>query len=109
MTPLEKINNWTRIECDGVLGWVYNKDIINFDKIVWNTGTSGGQGVQQKQGKVNVSSVNVRKSASSTATILTILSKNAAVTILGQSGDWYQVKTSNGTIGYISAQYITVI
>ncbi|MCL2859646.1 MAG: SH3 domain-containing protein [Oscillospiraceae bacterium] len=108
MTALEKINDWSRIQCDGILGWVYNKDIINFDKIVWDTGTEQG-GTGQKTGKVNVSSVNVRKSASTTAAILTTLAQNAQVTILSQSGNWYQIKTSKGVEGYVLASYITVI
>ena len=109
MEALEIINNWTRIKCDDMEGWVYNKDIINFDKIAINTGNEQGGTTQQKTGKINVSSVNVRKSASTTATVLTSLSKNKEVTVLGQSGDWYQIKTANGTIGYVLAEYITII
>ena len=109
----ETINNWTRIDCDGITGWVYNKDIINFDKIVLDTGTNTDTNpdgnTKQQKGKVNANSINVRKSASTKAAVLTSLGKNKEVTIISKSGDWYQVKTSNGTVGYVLAKYITII
>lgn len=63
------------------------------------------------QGVVNTSyGLNVRSSASTSASILGCLGKNATVQITGQSGTWYQVTaTVNGktVTGYVAAAYIT--
>lgn len=44
--------------------------------------------------------VNVYKSAS-TSSVLTTLSVNAKVSVIGSSGSWSKVKTSSGSVGYI--------
>ncbi|HIR00605.1 MAG TPA: SH3 domain-containing protein, partial [Candidatus Scybalocola faecavium] len=72
-----------------------------------NTSASAGS-----KGKVNTSALNVRTGASTSASRLGCIYLNQEVTILGASGDWYQVSASvNGTVctGYVSAQYITIV
>lgn len=63
------------------------------------------------QGVVNTAyGLNVRSSASTSASILGCLGKNTKVQITGQTGSWYQVNvTINGAsvTGYVSSQYIT--
>ena len=77
-----------------------------------NTGNSGNTGVSGSTGKVNTSALNFRTGASTSSTRIGCIYMNQEVTILGKSGDWYQVKASvNGTMqtGYVSAQYITIV
>lgn len=55
--------------------------------------------------------LNVRKSASTTSTILLGIPKNTVVSVLGTSGNWYKIKTtySGKTVtGYASKPYITI-
>lgn len=51
--------------------------------------------------------VNVRSQASASSEKVTSLSKGTAVTAYELSGDFYQVKLSNGNIGYISKNYLS--
>ena len=61
-------------------------------------------------GKI-VSGVNLRKSASTSSSVIRTLSKGETVTILDKpSSSWYKVKDSQGNIGYISSssKYVEV-
>ncbi len=51
--------------------------------------------------------VNVRKEASTSSDKITALDKGTSVTAYELSGDFYQVKLSNGEIGYISKNYLS--
>ena len=47
----------------------------------------------------------MRKSASTSSTALYKLSKGDSVTVTGKQGDWYRIKTSQGT-GFVLDEYI---
>ena len=52
-------------------------------------------------GKVNTDTARVRSEASSSSSIVDLLSINDKVEVIEQSGDWYKIKFGNKT-GYIS-------
>lgn len=77
-----------------------------------SSGSSGGSSSSNQTGKVNCSSLYVRSGAGTNHSIVTAISKNTTVTILGEEKDskgalWYKISVS-GKTGYSSAQYITV-
>ncbi|MEH7563921.1 N-acetylmuramoyl-L-alanine amidase, partial [Priestia megaterium] len=55
---------------------------------------------------VNASSLNVRSSASTSASIVTNLPRNSKVTVLKESGSWSQIKTASGQTGWVASQYL---
>lgn len=66
--------------------------------------------MEKQAGIVTVSSgrLNVRSSASSSASVVTSLSKGSYVTLLSQSGAWWKVEYANGKYGYCHSSYISV-
>lgn len=57
---------------------------------------------------INVDAVNIRKEASTTATILNSVEKNTALEVLDTSNsEWYKIKTPSGTVGYVLAKYLS--
>lgn len=60
-------------------------------------------------GRVTTAStgLNIRKSASASATVVGTLAKGATVTLLSKSGNWYKVQYGKTATGYCSASYIT--
>ena len=54
-------------------------------------------------------SLNVRSSASTTATIVSILPRGSYVTLLGKTGSWWRVEYGNGKFGYCHKDYITPV
>ena len=57
-------------------------------------------------GKISATTVNVRKTPSTSAQLLYQLDKGNKVDITGKSGDWYRIHTSKGT-GFVLGQYVT--
>lgn len=54
-------------------------------------------------------SLNVRASASSSASIVAKLPKGSHITLMERSGDWWRVEYASGRYGYCSSAYITPI
>lgn len=50
--------------------------------------------------------LNVRKTASSSAAVITSLAKGSYVTLISKSGDWYYVEYADGKYGYCHKNYI---
>ena len=70
-----------------------------------NNDTTGSSDTTNKTVTVSGDSVNIRSSASTTASIVTTVSKGTVLTYLSQSSVsgaiWYNVKTSGGSAGWI--------
>lgn len=60
----------------------------------------------EKIGYISEEEVNMRKGAGTNYSIIKTLKLNAQVTILGEQGKWYKVKSGNDT-GYISKDYVS--
>jgi N-acetylmuramoyl-L-alanine amidase len=60
-------------------------------------------------GKINATNVNFRTGPSTSYIRLGQLQKQAALTILEQSGDWYKVTVvATGKTGYVYGDYVTI-
>ena len=64
-----------------------------------------------KAGAVTTSSMslNVRASASTSASVVATLKKGSYITLLSKSGSWWQVEYGKGQYGYCHADYITIV
>lgn len=75
---------------------------------------SGQEDVTGKEGYVNdkvTSTLNVRKSASTSSKVLIKIPKGTKVTILGETGNWYKITVTYGgktVTGYAVKEYITI-
>ncbi len=99
-------NGWSRIKsASSASGWVRTENItLPEDSGDVTVGTALG-----RTGVVNVTSLNVRASASTTATIKDRLTEGTEVKILEVSDDksWYKVQWQT-LEGWVSSQYITL-
>jgi len=50
----------------------------------------------------------LRAAASTNAKIYSLLEKGTKLEILAEEGSWYKVRCSDGTVGYVSADYVAV-
>lgn len=76
---------------------------------VENTTSSSGStssSYTEKTMYVNDYSVNVRKEASTSSKVMMVLGINTKLNVIGEEGDWYKVKTSEGN-GYVSKKLLT--
>ncbi len=58
-------------------------------------------------GKVNVSATRLRKENNTDSDIITNIYEDDTVEIIGEAGEWYQVKY-DGNTGYVKKEYLTV-
>ena len=100
VTILETSNGWMKIKTsNGTIGWVSSSYIE-----VSNTSTTQ----TSYKATVNATSLNVRKGAGTSYSVITKLSKGTIVDVLESSSNgWKKVKTSGGTIGWVSGSYLT--
>lgn len=80
--------------------------------ICYTTAFSDGSADTSQKGKVVVdanSSLNIRQGPSSSTAAIGVLYKDDIVTIVSETNGWYQIITSNGLSGYVSAAYVQKI
>lgn len=90
-------SGWYNVTYNGQTGWIYGNLIASIPANTYVTVN-------------NVSQLNIRLAASSTAQILGVLSEGQYATVLGISadGNWYKISI-NGITGYSSAKYLQYI
>ena len=96
---LETSNGWYKIKAsNGKIGWV-SGDYIKV--------SSGSTSQTSYKATVNTDSLNMRKGAGTSYSVITKLSKGTVVDVLeSASNGWKKIKTSNGTIGWVSGSYL---
>ena len=113
------VNAWAYITFENNSGWV-RKSLLKEDNEIIETKTEeqaaeetdspekeAQTNFESRKGYINVSfSANVRESADKTAKIVTTLTTNTGVTIVGDEGDWYKITYGDYT-GYISKPLIS--
>ncbi len=62
---------------------------------------------ENQTGVINATDVRLRSQPSTDASIVSVLEKNAKVTVLQKSGDWYQITASTQT-GFVLSSFVTV-
>ena len=96
---LETSNGWHKIKAsNGKIGWV-SGDYIKV--------SSGSTSQTSYKATVNTDSLNMRKGAGTSYSVITKLSNGTVVDVLeSASNGWKKIKTSNGTIGWVSGSYL---
>ena len=97
---LETSNGWHKIKTsNGTTGWVSASYISILQ---------GSNSQSSYKATVNATSLNVRSGASTSYSVITKLSKGTVVDVIeSASNGWKKIKTSNGTTGWVSGQYLT--
>ena len=97
---LETSNGWHKIKTsNGTTGWVSASYISILQ---------GSNSQSSYKATVNATSLNVRSGASTSYSVITKLPKGTVVDVIeSASNGWKKIKTSNGTTGWVSGQYLT--
>ena len=109
MILLSEVNGWSYVQTDSNCGWIrteYLEDSSTTSSNNGNTNSTDKNEYTEKTGYINESSVNMRKGAGTSYSIVKVLSLNTQLTITGEDGKWYQVKVGN-TTGYVSKDYVS--
>ncbi|MFF2853397.1 SH3 domain-containing protein, partial [Peribacillus sp. NPDC058002] len=106
---ISESNGWSEVKAYGGEGYV-NSQYLSATKpgSLPEQNPDGEENTLVKYVNVNDgSSLNMRSQASASASIITKLVNNTAVTVYSESNGWSRV-TANGKTGYVSTQYLTV-
>ncbi len=97
---LETSNGWHKIKTsNGTIGWVSGSYISVY---------SGSTSQTSYKATVNATSLNVRSGAGTSYSVITKLSKGTVVDVIeSASNGWKKIKTSSGTTGWVSGDYLT--
>lgn len=108
---LAETSGWSYIQTDEISGWVRTNSLED-SKTTTQVNSKPADSSQkddnqtEKIGYISEEEVNMRKGAGTNYSIIKTLKLNAQVTILGEQGKWYKVKSGNDT-GYISKDYVS--
>ena len=104
---LETSNGWHKIKTsNGKIGWVSASYLTT--SVVQQPSTDSSTSQTSYKATVNTDSLNMRKGAGTSYSIVTKLSRGTVVDVIeSASNGWKKVKTSNGTTGWVSGSYLT--
>ena len=99
---LETSNGWHKIKAsNGKIGWVSG------DYIKVSSGSTSQPSTSTTKATVTATSLNVRSGAGTSYSVIKMLPKGTVVDVLeSASNGWKKIKTSNGTIGWVSGSYL---
>lgn len=100
---LEKGNGWTKVKTGDLTGWIKNDYLMFGDKAV-----ELAKKVVEKTATCTTDCLRVRKTADPDGTVLDLLAKGDQIGVLGQEGEWTKVEFSDGDVGYVSSEYVTI-
>lgn len=108
MILLSEVNGWSYVQTDSNCGWIRTEYLEDSSTTSNNSNTNNTDKNEytEKTGYINESSVNMRKGAGTSYSIVKVLSLNTQLTITDEDGKWYQVKVGN-TTGYVSKDYVS--
>ena len=99
-------NGWKKIKTSGgTTGWVCGEYLTTGS--AGNSSTNNSTSQTSYKATVNTDSLNMRKGAGTSYSVITKLSNGTVVDVLeSASNGWKKIKTSNGTIGWVSGSYL---
>ncbi|MDP4182763.1 MAG: SH3 domain-containing protein [Bacillota bacterium] len=93
---ISSADGWYKVSYNGITGWV-NSEFVTVKQVS-----------SSSSAKINTDKVNLRESASTDALVLKTYNKGTTVKILSHTGNWYKVSASDGAVGWIFTDFITV-
>lgn len=116
VTVITKTGSWVYIQTSEISGWI-REDCISSNTQTVNTNNNQNKNentdtktttseFKEKTAYINEAYVNVREKATTDSEVIKVLALNTEVTLIGEEGDWYKVKSGDDT-GYISKPLVS--
>ncbi len=96
-------SGWTKIKSGKLTGWVRN-DFLVFG----SSAATLAEKSLKKTATATTDTLRVRQEPNEYAEVVTLLAKGDTLAVVDTHGDWVQVKFTDGTMGYVSGQYVTI-
>ena len=109
---LEESNGWYKVKLkNGQVGWAsaqYLSTNSTSDNQESSNEDSSNEVNISKTGIVKADVLNIRSNPGTNNSIIGKLYNGESITVLSEQNNWYKIKKSNGQIGWVSAQYISL-
>lgn len=103
---LDEKNNWAKIEYKkGSFGWVANWYL---DKSGTDTPVSTKKGVKDSSVTILYDGSNIRENANTQSHVVQRANKGDSFDIISVQNDWYEIRLSNGTTGFVAGWIVSV-
>lgn len=100
---VEQADGWTKIQSGNLEGWAKDEYLL-FGK--------DAEALREEAGAlkatINAEALRVRKEASEDAGVYGNLKKDEKLEVVEQAGEWVAVQYDQDTVGYVSAEYVSV-
>ena len=100
---IKKGSGWTNIRTGDVTGWVKN-DYLLFGADAKRLADA----TVRKMATSNTSCLRVRKEPSQDAGVYDLLAQGDTIEVVEELGEWVSVEFADGTVGYVSSEYVSV-
>lgn len=107
VTINETQGDWHKISYNGINGYVH-KNYVRVTGTAPDSSTGSTAAQSGTIGTVSGMSVRLRAGASLSSQVYGYYNTGAQFTVLGTSGEWVNVKTSSGLVGYMHSAYIKI-
>ncbi len=105
-------SSWYKIKLtNGTTGYISTKYATKNQTNSSNSNSNSGTATTVRTGYINDDYVNLRKGAGTSYAVVTCMRKNTKCTFISTklyNSSWYNIKLTNGTVGYVSKQYVTM-
>ena len=114
---ITEINGWSYVQLSDIAGWIRTSSLStsnttsnNSDNQTGNNSNNGNNSNQttytEKTMYTNDDNINLRKEPNTSSSVIMVVDVNTKLTVIGESGDWYQVKTSKGN-AYVAKRLLS--
>lgn len=101
---IEQSAGWTKFKSGNLEGWAKD-DFLLFGE----EAAALADSVVEVTAVVNTDSLRVRKEANEEAGVYGLLAVDDEALVVSEQGDWVAIQYSDDTVGYVSAQYVSVV
>lgn len=88
---------WYQVNVDGTRGFMSSQYMTFYHTMDLNT-----------RGYINGNAVRIRSDASMDSSVLDVMNLGAKVDVIGVANDWYKIRTSPDTEGYVHSAYVVL-
>lgn len=100
---LDQKGSWTKIKTGNLVGWIRNDYLLFGEKAKKLADAS-----VTKTATSIADTLRVRKEPSENASVYSLLARGDEIAAVEELGEWVSVEFADGTLAYVSSQYVTI-
>ncbi|APX73389.1 N-acetylmuramoyl-L-alanine amidase [Companilactobacillus allii] len=108
VTIMYQEQEWSQILYKGTAGWVKSSFIQGTNETSGSSSTSNSNNSDIKTVTVTQSNTKLRIEPNNSSRVIKTVNVSKKFDYLGKSGNWYKVRDSDGSVGYVASYVVTI-